>query len=258
MKKLFALPAGLLFVSTAAGCTVMDVVGPRADAEIVALARQAAADEASGNEFRGAQKQVLIDEALRLCGTTPEGATPSSCTVELGELPAASDTGSLVALSADAADRVPEESVDIVVAQAIDAAAAAPVDLDTVVVSATEGDLDAEAKREILEREYAFQYGLGVAKAFGGKDLAERVVALDRASKERVAALITAVDQDTVAAPGYLIDAPEQPTDEASAARFVEHLRTNLVDEWRHTAAAANDPAWREAAIWLAAHAQRA
>ena len=170
----------------------------------------------------------------------------------------------MVALSADAAKRVPEESVDLVVAQAIDAAAAGDIDLEDVSVGAIEVNVDpadAQAQKEILEREYAFQYGLGVAKAFGDEALAERIVALDRASKERVAALVESVDGDTpetVAAPGYLIGEAERPTDEASAAALVEHLRQNLVDEWRHTAAVANDPAWREAAIWLAAHAQRA
>ena len=264
MKKLFALPACLLVASTVAGCTVMDVVGPRPNAEIVALARQAAADEAAGSELRGAQKQALVNEALRLCGTTPQGETPSSCSVELGELPAAADTGSLVAMTAEAAKRVPEDSVDLVVAQAIDAAAAGGVDLEDAHPGASELDAadpaDAASQKDILEREYAFQYGLGVAKAFGDDALADRIVELDRASKERVAALVESVDRDTpetVAAPGYLIGDAEQPTDEASAAALVEHLRQNLVDEWRHTAAAANDPVWREAAIWLAAHAQR-
>lgn len=243
----------------------MDVVGPRPNSEIVALARQAAADEAAGSELRGAQRQVLIDEALRLCGTTPDGTTPSSCNVELGELPAAATTQSLVSLTADATKRVPEDSVDLVVAQAIDAAAVADVVLEDSLPAASERSTvdaaDAGAQKEILEREYAFQYGLGVAKAFGDEALADRIVALDRASKERVAALVASVDgetPETVAAPGYLIAEASQPTDEALASALVEHLRQNLVDEWRHTAAAANDTAWREAAIWLAAHAQQA
>lgn len=257
VKKLFALPAGFLSACLIAGCTVMDIVGPRPNAEIVALAQQAAADEAAGSELRGTQKQGLINEALRLCGTTPSGEIPESCSVELGELPVAADTATLVALTADAAKRVPKESVDLVVAQAIDSAATAPVDLQHVTAAASEHEADAQARREMLEREYAFQYGLGMAKAFGDEALAQRVEALDRASKERVAAIIATSADETVAAPGYLVADGEQPTDAASALQLVDHLRLNIVDEWRHTAAVAVDPVWRENAIWLAAHAHQ-
>lgn len=257
VKKLFALPASLLSVSLIAGCTVMDIVGPRPNGEIVALAQQAAADEAAGSQLRGSQKVELIGEALRLCGTTPSGETPQTCAVELGELPAAADTATLVSLTAEAAKRVPEESVDLVVAQAIDSAAATPVDLEHVTAAPGGQETDSQARREMLEREYSFQYGLGMAKAFGDEALAQRVVALDLASKERVAAITATSADETVAAPGYLVDDGEEPTDAASALTLVDHLRQNLVDEWRHTAAVATDPVWRENAIWLAAHAQQ-
>lgn len=267
VRKLVALSL-TLFLS---GCTVMDVVGPRANSEILALARQAASDAAAGDELRGAQQQQLIYEALRLCGTTPSGETPSSCVVELGELPAATDAAGVVADTVQASSRVPAESVDLVVAQAIDAAAAEPVDLSAIEGSFggsfSVGGEDANTARRILEREYAFQYALGVAKAFGDADLRSRIDALEDASTERAALLADIlIDGETgaavppvppVPAAGYIIPDAEQPRDAASAAIFVENQNADLVNEWRLTAADAPGDQWRETAIWLAAHAQQ-
>ena len=81
VKKLLVLPATLLLTS----CTVMDVVGPRPNGEIMALAKQASADATGGDPdwraLRQTQSQQLHDEALRLCGVDPSGKTPG--TVEL-------------------------------------------------------------------------------------------------------------------------------------------------------------------------------
>lgn len=260
VKKLMVLSAALLLTS----CTVMDVVGPRANGEIMSLAKQATADEASTNaewaELRSFHSAQLVDEALRLCGTDTAGETPSSCNVELGEtdLPAA-DAGALLERTVAAADKVPEESVDLVVAQAVDAVALSPVDLDRI-----EGPLadDTASAADLLARENAFYYGLGIALAHADGDLRARISALREASHERTAALTRLLDgadgQALVPAAGYsFADGYTEPETADQAAELVKTMQGDLVKQWRYAAAHAESKQWREAAILLAAHAQR-
>ena len=261
VKKLMVLPAALLLTS----CTVMDVVGPRANGEIMSLAKQATADETSANaewaELRTFHSAQLVDEALRLCGTDTAGETPSSCNVELDEtdLPAA-DAGALLERTVVAADKVPKESVDLVVAQAVDAVALAPVDLDRI-----EGPLadDTASAADLLARENALYYGLGIALAHADGDLRARIGALREASHERTAALTRLLDgadgQALVPAAGYsFADGYAEPETADQAAELVKTMQDDLVKQWRYAAAHAESKQWREAAILLAAHAQRA
>ena len=161
------LPAALLLTS----CTVMDVVGPRANGEIMSLAKQASADWVFGDpsreqwhEMRKKQSEELKNEARRLCGLDAQGETPASCDVGYGDtdLPATGNASALLERTVVAADKVPEESVDLVVAQAVDAVALAPVDLDRI-----EGPLadDTASAADLLARENALYYGLGIALA---------------------------------------------------------------------------------------------
>ncbi|AWB85091.1 hypothetical protein C3E79_06820 [Corynebacterium liangguodongii] len=248
----------------------MDVVGPRANGEIMALARQASADELSlggtpASELRKAQADQLAGEALRLCGTSPSGETPSTCNVSYGDtdLPrgAASESELIARLRADtvaAAARVPESSVDLVVAQAVDTVALEPVRLAPPSLDRAP-EADVEATREALRGEYALEYGLGLATAWADDSLRQRIDALRKAADERREALVSALaptGEVPAPAPGYETSAA--PSDAASAAAFVEQLRAAQVARLRRLAAEAQGEAWRDAAIGLAAHAQRA
>lgn len=261
------LPAAALVTS----CTVMDVVGPRANSEIMALARQASADQvslddAAASELRASQSSQLVAEAERLCGTDDTGRPPSSCNVDYadGDLPAGSaDVDAMIdqvrAATVAAAGQLPEDSVDLVVSQAIDAVALAPVDVESIALDdAPAADLD--SARDLLRREYALEYGIGLATAWADDALLARIDDLRRASDARREAL-TAALQPTGEVPqplaGYELSESGTPTDSASAAALVQRLNADLVTQWHHAAAGAKDAQWRDAAIRLAAHAQR-
>ncbi|QPK82573.1 hypothetical protein G7Y29_06700 [Corynebacterium qintianiae] len=269
MKRLLAIvPAAALLTS----CTALDVVGPRANGEIMALAKQASADESSlvdapaAHDLRAAHADQLVAEAQRLCGTDPDGATPPTCRVTYGDadLPAgAVDVGALVdqvrASAVDAADKVPDDSVDLVVSQAVDTVALAPVNLDGLNVSdAPAADLD--AAREALRREYVLEYGLGMATAWGDEAVDERVDELRGASDKRREALAAALEptgEVPQPLPGYEFADGSAPYDADSAAAFIERLHADTVAELRRAAGDATGSQWRDAAIGLSAHAQR-
>lgn len=279
MKKLLVLPAVLLLT----GCTVMDVVGPRPNSEIMALAKQASADWVFGSddtpewrEMRKFHSEQLKDEALRLCGTDETGATPSTCDVGYGDtdLPASESVNELVGRTVAAARKVPDESVDLVVAQAIDALALAPVSLAPAPIAgegAGDGaglsdDADIAAAHDMLARENALYYGLGLALAYADEGLRSRIGTLREASHERVNLLVELIPAGEGAstealapAAGYTFaEGYAEPTSPESAAQLVETMHNDLVTQWRRTAADANSPAWLSEAIALAAHAQRA
>ena len=270
VKKLLLLPAAALVLSS---CTVMDVVGPRANGEIMALAKQASADWVFGDpsreqwhEMRKKQSEELKNEARRLCGLDAQGETPASCDVGYGDtdLPATGNASALLERTVTAADKVPRESVDLIVAQAIDALALSPVDLESV-TGAVSDAADAEAAHDMLARENAMYYGLGVALAYADGDLRERIGALRVASHERTGALSRvlgpvegAADEALVPAAGYeFADNYAEPSNAEEAARLVKTMQSDLVTQWRYTAAHAESAPWREDAIRLAAHTQR-
>lgn len=268
VKKLLLLPAAALVLSS---CTVMDVVGPRANGEIMALAEQASADSAVGEsageqwrEMRKRHEEQLRGEARRLCGVDPNGETPSSCDTAFGDadLPAAADADALVENTVAAARKVPAESVDLVVAQAIDALTLAPVHLEAVAADVTNA-ADNDAARDMLSRENALDYGLGIALASADAEQRARIGELREASHQRAAALARVVgstdDEAPVPAAGYeFADGYAEPATAEEAAQLASSLQADLVKEWRFTAARAESAQWREDAIRLAAHAQRA
>lgn len=268
VKKPLLLPVAALLLTS---CTVMDVVGPRANGEIMTLAKQASADWVFGDpaheqwrEMRKKQSEELQNEALRLCGLDAEGHTPASCNVGYGDtdLPAAGNPGVLLEHTVAAADKVPAESVDLIVAQAIDALALSPVDLEDVTETVPDG-ADAEAARNMLAQENAFYYGLGLALAYADDNLRERIGVLSEASHERTAALtrvLDAADGETSApAAGYeFAEGYAEPASVEEAAQLVHTMHSDLVKQWRYAAAHAESATWREAAILLAAQAQRA
>lgn len=270
VKKLLVLPAALLLSS----CTVMDVVGPRANGEIMTLAKQASADWVFGEhpewrELRKFQSEQLQDEALRLCGTDETGQTPQSCNVGYGDtdLPAPADAAALLEHTVTAADKVPDDSVDLVVAQAIDALALAPVDLS--IEGPITNDATFNAATELLAAENAMYYGLGIALAYADGALRTRVAELREASHERTEALAQVIGEQAAGLPdndaealvpaaGYTFaEGYAEPSTTQEATELVETMHSDLVKQWRLAAADAESKPWRKAAIQLAAHAQR-
>lgn len=267
VKKLLLLPAAALVLSS---CTVMDVVGPRANGEIMALAKQASADWVFGDpsreqwhEMRKKQSEELKNEARRLCGLDAQGETPASCDVGYGDtdLPATGNASALLEHTVTAADKVPSESVDLIVAQAIDALTLSPVDLDPITDIVADA-ADAQAARDMLARENAAYYGLGLALAYADGDLRERVAVLRDASHERTAALTRVLDatdgEPLVPAAGYAFaEGYHEPANAEEAAQLITTMQSDLVKQWRYAAAHADSATWRADAIRLAAHAQR-
>lgn len=267
VKKLLLLPAAALVLSS---CTVMDVVGPRANGEIMALAKQASADSAVGEpagerwrEMRKLHAEQLQGEARRLCGVGPDGETPSSCDTAYGDadVPAAANADALLENTVAAARKVPVESEDLVVAQAVDALTLAPVDLEAVGADVTHA-ADTEAARNMLSRENALDYGLGIALASADAEEKARIGELREASQQRAAALARVVgstgNEAPVPAAGYeFADGYAEPATAEEASQLANSLQADLVNQWRFAAARAESGQWREDAIRLAAHAQR-
>ena len=278
MKKLVALAISAPVALSLASCDALDVVGPRPNADLVALAQQAIADEQALGDAplahtRAMQAQQLFDEVERLCGTTESGELPSTCKVERtpGESAGNPDEVSAAEHAADAlteaAADVPEESVALVTAQAIDLRVAAGTEpaADADSADSTDSEItneaDLDAAREMLRREYAAQYGFSMATAYADDALDQRLEALRDASDERVRALVTAVEPAgdvPEAAPGYAFEGVPAPADVASAGAYTQTQQQALVDQWRATAANAESPQFRRLAIQLAAEAQEA
>lgn len=262
---MFAVILTTALAAPLAACSPLDVFGPRPNGEIMALAKQASADRASGDEswreLRTFHAEQLKDEARRLCGTDDHGNTPSTCDVGYGDtdLPAAADARELITSTAEAAEKVPEDSVDMVVAQAIDAAAAADDPLALLEFTPIEDEDAAEAAKQLASAEYAVDYGLDIATAYADDALQGRIDSSRELHDARLAALNDSFPADTLPArePGYEIP-NGAPTNPAEAAAFVDKLESDLVDRWRNAAADASTTEWRAAAIVLAGHAQRA
>lgn len=259
-----SLTAALAVPLTA--CSPLDVFGPHANSEIMALAKQASADKASGDEawreLRTFHAEQLQDEARRLCGTDENGEPPSSCNVTYGDtdLPASGDAAALVAQTAEAAGKVPEDSVDLVVAQAVDAVAAAEDPLALMDTAAPiDDDAAAEAAKQLASSEYAVDYGLDIATAYADDALQGRIDELRTLHDGRLAALRDSFPAGTlpVREAGYEVPGGS-PANAAEAAAFVDTLEDELVERWRNAAADASSTEWRAAAIIMAGDAQRA
>lgn len=229
----------------------------------MALAKQASADKASGDDawrdLRAFHAEQLKEEARRLCGTDETGTLPSTCDVGYGDtdLPASGDAAALVASTAEAVDKLPDDSVDLVVAQAIDAAAAADLPLD--IAGPIDDEAALEAAKQLASAEYAVDYGLDIASAYGDNQLQGRIDRLRPLHDARLSALHDAFPAGALPAreAGYEIPGGA-PTSPAEAAAFVDKLERDLVERWRTAAAGATTVDWRTTAIILAGHAQRA
>lgn len=252
------------------GCSqVVEVFGPRPDAELVQLAQQAQADASTLHDepakaLRDKQARELYDEILRVCGVDPEGQSPDSCTVNrsteaTGAASLAQAGEEMAQFVADNKANLPEDSIDLVVSHVVDTLAASGVSLPENLAEISD-EQDLQTAQAMLEREYAVQYGLGLASAYADEGLQQRIDVLNNTSQDRIAALTlleTAQPEDSALAAGYEFQELEAPTTTVAATAFVDELEANLVGQWRTTAAGASSAEWQYAASHFAAHAQR-
>ncbi|WPF65299.1 MULTISPECIES: hypothetical protein [unclassified Corynebacterium] len=262
-----ALALSLAAAPLLSGCEVDRFFGPRPNAAVSELAAgaRADADRLSIDDphlaaLREEQARTFDAEVARLCGTQEDGSTPASCTTDQAEQTEPLEHTGLEQILLSFAS-LPEESRPLAAQQAIILAEA--TDTTDVAEAAEKADLTAsptaaDAAREVLRREHALAYGVGVAKAFGASDLAD----LTSAINERIAALTTALEPTgdvPVAEAGYLITGVPSPTDAASAQEFVSAAINQAADSWEAAAAAApsDEAGWLELAVTGAAHAGR-
>ena len=271
---MFAVILTTALAAPLAACSPLDVFGPRPNSEIMTLAKQASADaEASSpisgsddsnakwNELRIFHAKQLQDEARRLCGTDENGETPSTCQVEYDgtHLPVGGDAAALVKQTTESVGKVPDESVDLIVAQAIDAAAAADLPLELTTI---DDETALDAAKQLVSAEYAVDFGLDIATAYADDPLQDRIDSLRSLADARLSALHSAFPEGQLPSreAGYEIPGGT-PTNPAEAAAFVDTLESDLVDHWRAAAGDAategSSPEWLTAAILLAGHAQR-
>ncbi|WIM66837.1 DUF4439 domain-containing protein [Corynebacterium breve] len=266
MLKLRKLAALTVVTFPLAGCgTVLDMFGPEPNPELVVFAQQADADAESlvddpaARELRATQAKELYRDITRLCGVDESGQAPSSCEVDTpNELDGGTDTprasAHVMDMVVEKLHVLPDDSVDLVTAQAIDFAALAEVALPDGTTIADE--TDATAAREMLSQEYAAQYGLGLASAYADDALQERLDVLEDAHQQRIDVLVDSLDEAPPAATGYEFAGMEPPTTTEAAAEFVEKLEGELVISWRTMPADAKSAEWLDISFALAAHAQ--
>lgn len=249
----------LLTVPLLTSCTVEDVAatfGPRPDAQVAALADRAASDAAalSGEEaeLRARHAGELGDEITRLCGTHADGTVPESCAFqpEVTALPQVSIDDSLaLTLGAD----LPAESHALAVRQAVDMAAVSPAELPARLDPSPSPDSGAaDAARQLLAREYATAWGLGVARARLDPARQEAVDELVDAHESRIRILREVLEpfgEVPVAEPGYELEGLDEPVDAATAEDFVTRVEESLAGAWLAAAAEAAPGAWQEFAV---------
>ncbi|WP_164546481.1 DUF4439 domain-containing protein [Corynebacterium hylobatis] len=250
MKRRLAL---LLTLPLLASCSVGDVasaLGPRPNSQVAELADRAASDAAAldgaAAELRARHAAELAAEITRLCGTHADGTVPESCAfqTEVTELPEADVDDSLL-LSLDTA--VPEESRALVIRQAVDLAELEERDLPADAQVSDSRDID--AARDLLRREYAAAWGLGLARAYLSPARGAEIDEFLDAHDERILALrevLAPHGEVPVAEAGYELAGGTAPADEALVASLQEELR----QVWLNAAVQAHDTPWREFAVY--------
>ncbi|MHA2789215.1 hypothetical protein ACXZ66_08745 [Corynebacterium sp. S7] len=267
--KLAIVATAFMLTGSLAGCSsVMDVFGPKANRQLVTLAHQAEADAASlhddssAQELRTVQASQLFDEITRLCGVDENGHPPASCEVSTENDRAGASSISDAARQSvtyliDNRKALPEDSVDLVVAQSIDLVAAAGLPLPEG--GAAEPDTaDHAAAKDMLSREYAMQYGLGLASAFADEGLQARIDTLAEASMQRSTSLeeFVGADAASASAMGYEFQSGQSPQTTEEAGALVDTLSSDMTTAWRAAAGHAESDEWLEKAIYLAANSQ--
>lgn len=251
-------------------CAVVDALGPRPNSELLVLAEQAVVDETAHAqnqpayaELRARQADELIAEITRLCGTSPAGEVPETCEVDRGELAGSAEAGptepeQALTLTLSSLDELPGESTELVTAHAVDLAGA---DGDTTLPQppAVTAEEDLTAARQLLEQEYAVEYGLGVAGAFIAPADQELLDSTLSAVRERILSLQLLLEPTgpvPAARPGYEFTVAPEPLDPASAGNYVRAAAADEVLRWQAAAADAASAQWRDFAVATAAHAE--
>lgn len=270
-RRLTALLVAPLLTVVLSSCAAVDGVveqfGPRPNDAVLELAQQARADADTGPpvaELRADHAAELFAEVERLCGVEEDGAPPASCDFEdtAGDAAPGDDATSLEGYL-QALPRVPADSVDLLVSQAVDVAGAPsseelpdlPAPLDPVTAA------DAERLRALLAEEHAAVYALDIAQAYLDDSGDARAADLIDAHEQRITVLTQTLDptgEVPVAAPGYAFDGVAAPTDQTEAGQFVNRIAETTDLTWRNAAADAGSLATREWLVRLAGHAAKA
>lgn len=273
-RRLTALLAAPLLTAVLSSCAALDDVveqfGPRPNAAVLELAQRASADADADTAsptatLRAGHATELFEEVERLCGVGEDGATPPSCDIDAatGEVDASAGDDAALDGYLAALPRVPAESVDLVVSQAVDLAAAPsstelpdlPAPLEPVTAA------DAETLRGLLADEHAAVYALDIAQAYLDDAGDARVADLIDAHEQRITVLTRTLEptgETPVAAPGYAFDGVTAPTDQAQAGQLVDRIAETTDLTWRNAAADAGSLATREWLVRLAGHAAKA
>ncbi|GAB3085910.1 hypothetical protein GCM10027157_18570 [Corynebacterium aquatimens] len=257
-----------------------------ADADAQSLSRDPLTQPIA--DLRRTQADELFAEITRVCGVDETGTPPTSCQVDRtapDSEPVAGATTideaaqSLVLTLVTRASSLPDDSLDLVTAHAIDLLAAVDKDMantnpdfDEKLCEAEESsaaddkakpidEVDVEAARKLLDDEYAALYGLDLASAYADDPLQYRIDTLRDGHEDRISCLTTTLNNagspTPAQAPGYEFDSGEEPTSTPTASAFVSAMESSLIASWRSAAADATSSRWRHNAIELAANAQR-
>ncbi|GAB3941212.1 hypothetical protein [Corynebacterium tapiri] len=228
----------LALAGTLVSCTAL---GPKPNQTLLNLARQASADaQTAPHEQSRALRQehasMLFAEVERLCGFDENGAVPDSCAFDrTASAPSPDPLGAYLA----AVKKVPEESRDLVIQQAVDLAA---YDDSPLTVESFNNEHDQALARDLLEREYAAIYALEAARAFNGDPSYDKVVA----EHENMALALRSVTHNPPAPEaGYVL--PENLD--------AHGIDTNIKDAWRAAASAAESDEGRTWFVRAAGHA---
>lgn len=272
-RRLTAFLLAPLLAVTLSACTAADRIveqfGPRPHPAVLDLAHRAEADAGSGTataELRAGHAEELFTEVQRLCGVDETGTTPDSCAFERGvtNTPAPTKDSGEAALAEylQAIPRVPQESVDLLVSQAVDLAGVTTgeelPELPAPRESLTESDAD--TLRELADGEHAAIYALDIAQAYLDETGDAQAAALIVAAEERLAVLnqtLTSTGAVPLPAPGYDF-AGDPPVDATMAVDLLNRVAADVDAAWRRAAAGTTDPAGREWLIQIAGHAAAA
>lgn len=261
-------------------CSPLDVFGPKPNEALLDLARQADADAAAFEreettaplaELRKRQADELYAEIERVCGVDDTGLPPKTCRVDReGSAGSVVKPPTVPILTDQAVRTLPEESMELVVAQSIDYIVAlgepGMSDPDSACPDMYEvnwSEADKAAMSDRVEEEYAALYGLDLASAYADDALQARIDALREGHEARLSCITEEMRYAQIdapaQAPGYEIaDTFGEPTDTASASTLIDAIEASLTESWRATAAHADDRVWRNAAIAYAADAYKA
>ncbi len=292
--KLPSLVAGILLTLAAStSLSSCSLIGPHADAVLLDLAQQAENDAAMTRDpnfkaVRTTQATELKEEIMRLCGLRTDGTPYPSCAEDLSH-PASSEDNLLGAqdssssnhipeqsspvdtnqwLSAarqisDDVDKVPAQSRELLTREAIELVRHAPGSQNTSQDSAIPSTdalqvIPAEDQRileEVLRREYATVYYLGLAMGYVDDTHAPSYTALLQTHEHCAADLNAALSSVSITVSpdvSYQLGSYTSPQDDASARALADAAHD---DASRHLHLAASQVSNPDIRWWLISYA---